>query len=127
MGIVIALRTFRVASKRRFRECDQQLYLFNSGALCTSVTKQVLFFVTLGYSTRCLESTVMYCAQETLSRSSDTAHYICVHNAHAHQRKHDVTIGYIWGLRNHFQSLSPPLSMVQCSTQLVFEITLNQS
>ena len=35
----------------------------------------------------------MHCAQETLSRSSDTAHYICVHNAHAHQRKHDVTIG----------------------------------
>ena len=47
----------------------------------------------------------MYCAQETLSRSSDTAHYICVHNAHAHQqRKHDVTIGYVWGLRNRFQS-----------------------
>ena len=111
MGIVIALTTFPCCFKTAFSRV-QSTTLPVSGNLCTSVTKQVLFFVTLGCSTRCLESTVLYCAQETLLRSSDTAHYIRMHNAHVHQRKHDITIGYIWGLRNRFQSLSPPLSMV---------------
>ena len=49
------------------------------------------------------------------------------HNTLQHQRKDDVTIGRLWGLRNRFQSLSLPLSMIRSRRGMSMQWRINLS